>query len=128
MDERLGTIDRNREPARQPLDQEDELVAEDEVEFESTMRAEIRRRVDAARAGNVSAELQEVLDEMDRIRLEPSEDPHEMDEDEDEDMDPAELEAAWAEEISRRVEEIRSGTVKTYAAEDVIAALELRYG
>jgi putative addiction module component (TIGR02574 family) len=47
---------------------------------------------------------------------------------EDEDEDPAEVEAAWAEEIKRRVDEIRNGTVETYDAEEVMAELRARYG
>ncbi len=44
------------------------------------------------------------------------------------DEDPAEVEAAWAEEIKRRVDEIRNGTAETYALEDVLAEMEARYG
>jgi hypothetical protein len=48
--------------------------------------------------------------------------------DDDVDEDPADVEAAWAEEIKRRVDEIRSGTAETYALEDVLAEMEERYG
>jgi hypothetical protein len=41
--------------------------------------------------------------------------------------DPADVEAAWAEEIKRRVDEIRNGTAETYALEDVLAEMEKRY-
>lgn len=44
------------------------------------------------------------------------------------DEDPADVEAAWAEEIKRRVDEIRDGTAETYALEDVLAEMEERYG
>lgn len=44
------------------------------------------------------------------------------------DEDPAEVEAAWAEEIRQRVEEIRNGTAETYSAEEVMADLRARYG
>jgi putative addiction module component (TIGR02574 family) len=47
---------------------------------------------------------------------------------EEEDEDPAEVEAAWAEEIQRRVEEIRNGTVETIPADEVMAELGARYG
>lgn len=47
---------------------------------------------------------------------------------EDEDEDPAEVEAAWAEEIQRRVEEIRNGTVELIPADEVMAELRARYG
>jgi putative addiction module component (TIGR02574 family) len=47
---------------------------------------------------------------------------------EDEDEDPAEVEAAWAEEIERRVEEIRDGTVQTIPADVVMAELRARFG
>lgn len=48
--------------------------------------------------------------------------------DEDDDEDPAEVEAAWAEEIGRRVEEIRNGTVETIPADVVMAELRARFG
>lgn len=47
---------------------------------------------------------------------------------EDEDEYPAEVEAAWAEEIQRRVEEIRNGTVELIPADEVMAELRERYG
>lgn len=48
-------------------------------------------------------------------------------EDEDED-DPAAVEAAWADEIESRVDDIRAGTAVTYDAEEVFAELRARYG
>lgn len=48
-------------------------------------------------------------------------------EDEDED-DPAAVEAAWADEIKSRVDDIRAGTVETYDAEEVMAELRARFG
>jgi hypothetical protein len=48
--------------------------------------------------------------------------------DDQDDGDPAELGAAWAAEIERRVAEIRNGTAETYALEDVLAEMEERYG
>ena len=48
--------------------------------------------------------------------------------DEDDDDDPAEVEAAWAGEIERRVEEIRNGTVQTIPADVVMAELRARFG
>lgn len=45
----------------------------------------------------------------------------------DEDADPAATEAAWAEEIERRVREIRDGTAELYDLEDVLAEMEERY-
>ena len=48
--------------------------------------------------------------------------------DDDDDEDPVEVEAAWAEEIERRVEEIRNGTVKTIPADVVVAELRARFG
>jgi hypothetical protein len=39
----------------------------------------------------------------------------------------ADAEAAWAEEIKRRVDEIRNGTAETYALEDVLAEMEECY-
>lgn len=45
-----------------------------------------------------------------------------------EEEDAAEVEAAWADEIKRRVDEIRNGTAETYPLEDVLAEMEERYG
>jgi hypothetical protein len=85
----------------------------------------IQRRVEGIRNGTGHwPELEEVLAELDRCEAEFMDD---SDEDDDDD-DPAEVEAAWASEIQRRVDEIRGGTAKTYAAEDVIAAMRLRFG
>jgi putative addiction module component (TIGR02574 family) len=39
-----------------------------------------------------------------------------------------EVEAEWAAEIKRRVDEIRDGTAVTYDIEDVLAAMRARYG
>jgi putative addiction module component (TIGR02574 family) len=47
---------------------------------------------------------------------------------EDDDEDPADVEAAWEEEIGRRVEEIRNGTVQTIPADVVMAELRARFG
>lgn len=47
---------------------------------------------------------------------------------EEDDEDPAEVEAAWAEEIKRRVDEIRSGAVEGIDADEVMAELRARYG
>ncbi|HEY0015896.1 MAG TPA: addiction module protein [Longimicrobium sp.] len=49
-------------------------------------------------------------------------------EEDDEDEDPAEGEAAWAEEIKQRIEEIRNGTVETIPAEEVMAEMRARFG
>jgi putative addiction module component (TIGR02574 family) len=49
-------------------------------------------------------------------------------EEDDEDEDPAEVEAAWAEEIKQRIEEIRNGTVETIPAEEVMAEMRARFG
>lgn len=48
--------------------------------------------------------------------------------DEGDEEDPAEVEAAWAEEIKRRVEEIRNGTVETIPADEVFAEMRARFG
>ena len=48
--------------------------------------------------------------------------------DEEDDEDPAEVEAAWAEEIKRRIDEIRSGAVETIPADEVMAELRARFG
>lgn len=89
--------------------------------------AAIQARVEGIRNGTGHCpELEELLAEQDRRRIDSL--ASELYEEDDEDGDPAEVEAAWAEEIQRRVEEIRAGTAKTYAAEDVFAALRLRFG
>lgn len=102
--------------------QDEECLAE----LEAAWRASIQARVDGIRSGTGNwRELKEVLAELDRIQAElVEEDP----DDGAEDDDPVEVEAAWAAEIERRVNEIRNGTAKTYAAEDVIAAMRLRFG
>lgn len=53
---------------------------------------------------------------------------HEMpDRVDDDDADGAATEAAWAEEIERRVREVRDGTAELYDLEDVLAEMEERY-
>lgn len=47
---------------------------------------------------------------------------------EDADEDPAQVEAAWAEEIKQRIEEIRTGAVELIPADEVMAELRARYG
>lgn len=44
----------------------------------------------------------------------------------EENLSPAEIEAAWDQEISRRVEEIDSGKVKLIPAEEVFAKIQAR--
>lgn len=46
----------------------------------------------------------------------------------DDDEDTGAVDAAWAKEIQHRVAEIRDGITPTYAAEDVIAAMRIRFG
>jgi hypothetical protein len=107
----------------------DGMADDDTGDAKPSLFAEaIARRVDEIRNGApLSAEEQEVLDEMDRAAAEPDGDLFD-DLDDGEDEDPAEVEAAWADEIAQRAAEIRDGTAKTYAAEDVMVALTLRYG
>jgi hypothetical protein len=105
---------------------EDFWEVEDVAEFKAGWETAIQARVDGIRNGTGHwPELKELLAEQDR-RVESL--ASELYEEDDEDGDPAEVEVAWAEEIQRRVEEIRAGTAKTYAAEDVFAALRLRFG
>ena len=102
-------------------------AGEDSSDVELAWENEIRKRVDDIRNGTgYWPDVEDTLAELDRIRAEGPWDP--ADDGEEDDDDPAEVEAAWAEEIQRRIEEIRSGTAKTYAAEDVFAALRLRFG
>ena len=44
----------------------------------------------------------------------------------EENLAPAEIEAAWDQEISRRLEEIASGKVKLIPAEEVFAKIQAR--
>jgi putative addiction module component (TIGR02574 family) len=43
-----------------------------------------------------------------------------------ENLSPAEIETAWSQEISRRLEEIDSGNVKLVPAEEVFAKIQAR--
>jgi hypothetical protein len=86
---------------------------------------EIRRRVNQIRSGTAGRDLQEVVAELDRCEAEFAGSP--MDDAGEDPDDPAEV-AAWEDEIGERLKEIREGTVKTYAAEDVMAALRARFG
>lgn len=99
---------------------------EDVAEFEAGWKAAVQARVDGIRNGTGDwSELKEVLAELDQLEAELAD---EALDDPDEDADLAEHEQEWAAEIERRVNEIRDGTAKTYAAEDVVAALRLRFG
>lgn len=51
-----------------------------------------------------------------------------LEEEDEESDDSAEIEATWADEIADRLKEFREGTARTYAVEDVLAALEARFG
>ncbi|HYW13923.1 MAG TPA: addiction module protein [Longimicrobium sp.] len=96
---------------------------EDAADVAAALRTAIERRVDGIRNGTGHwPELEEVLAELDLCEAELVDDA-----DDNGDDDPAEAEAAWAAEIQLRVDEIRSGKTKTYAAEDVIAAMRLRF-
>jgi ATP-dependent exoDNAse (exonuclease V) beta subunit len=113
----------------QPAEKMRDDTDDDLADVARAWERDIRQRVDDIRNGTGHwPVVEELLAELDQY-MDEAETDEEDDEDEDEDEDdPAEVEAAWAEEIQRRVEEIRSGTVKTYAAEDVFAALRLRFG
>lgn len=87
---------------------------------------EIRRRVNQIRSGTAGRDLQEVVAELDRFEAEI--DGNLMDDVGEDPDDPAGVAAAWEDEIGERLKEIREGTVKTYAAEDVLAALRARFG
>jgi hypothetical protein len=109
----------------QPAEKMRDDTQDDLADVALAWERDVRQRVNDIRNGTGHwPVVEELLAEMDQYIADA-----EIDEDDDEDDDdPAEVEAAWAEEIQRRVEEIRSGTVKTYAAEDVFAALRLRFG
>lgn len=87
---------------------------------------EIRRRVEEIRSGPARQELQEVLAELERYEAEIG--APEWEASEGTVDDPTELESAWGDEIQARIQEIEEGTVPTYAAEDVMAALRARFG
>ena len=72
--------------------------------------------------------LQLPPDEKERIARALYESLADEDDEDDEDEDPAEVEAAWADEIQRRVEEIRNGTVETIPADEVFAEMRARFG
>lgn len=93
---------------------------------QETWAEQIDRRVHDIRSGTARRELREVLAELDRYEAELGE--MELDELDCEPDDLAELESAWADEIQTRIQEIEEGTVPTYAAEDVMAALRARFG
>jgi hypothetical protein len=101
----------------------------DDADLSATRKVwdeEIERRVEQLRNGTAGHELLEVLAELDRCDAELLE--LGSDELEDDADDPAEIEAAWADEIETRIREMQEGTVPTYAAEDVLAVLHFRYG
>ena len=103
------------------LDDED---YEDFAAAEAAWDVEITRRVEQIRRGTNLFDFSDVLAELERLEagiLEPMDDFGDA-------VDPAKIEAAWADEIKRRVDEIRAGTAETYAAEDVMAALRFRFG
>lgn len=107
-----------------PLEMLDAPSGEDPGDVAAAFAEAVERRVDGIRNGTGHwPELEEVLAELDRCEAELTDDADDAD-----DEDPAEIEAAWALEIQRRVDEVRSGEAKTYAAEDVIAAMRLRFG
>jgi hypothetical protein len=113
-----------------------EVVREPEIHSDTRMTSsadldaewdeEIRLRVEQIRNGTAGPDLLEVMAELDRCEAEHGDEF--LDDVEDESGDPAEIEAAWADEIAERVRELREGTVKTYAAEDVMAVLRSRFG
>ncbi len=107
-----------------PVEMLDAVSDEDPAEVEAAFTEAVERRVKDIRNGTGHwPELEEVLAELEQCEAELMDDADDAD-----DEDPAEVEAAWALEIERRVDEIRSGEAKTYAAEDVIAAMRLRFG
>jgi hypothetical protein len=99
---------------------------DDPAEAETAWAAEIDRRVAEIRNGAAKSRAEdEVLAELEGLDAawagHPLDDPADAE-------DAAEVELAWEEEIERRLHEIRSGTANTYAAEDVLVALRLRFG
>jgi hypothetical protein len=103
-----------------------EAVPRDETmaELDAAWADEIQRRVEEIRNGDVTPELAEVIAELARLEAELEGDI----DGEDAEDDPVEVAASWADEIAARIAEIDDGTVKTYAAEDVMAALRVRFG
>lgn len=106
----------------------DESGDEDLAEAETAWAAEIDRRVAEIRNGAAkSSGEEEVLAELAGLDTAWAAE-HPVYDSADDDDDPAELELAWEEEMKRRLHEIHSGTSNTYAAEDVLVALRLRFG
>lgn len=106
---------------------DDDELGDDPAAAETAWAEEIQRRVEQIRNGMVATPaLQEVLAELEeRFDAEAA---YEATSDVHADEEPAEVERAWAEEIERRIEEVRAETERTYAAEDVMAALRARFG
>ena len=108
----------------QPAEKMPDDLDDDLADVALVWEREVRQRVDDIRNGTGHwPNVEELLAELDQYLAEDWDG-----EDDNDDDDPAEVEAAWAEEIERRVNEIRSGTAITYPAEDVFAALRLRFG
>ena len=100
----------------------------DPVATEAAWAEEIGRRVQEIRDGTAELyDLEDVLAEMEE-RYEAEIDDAALSSADDDLADPADVEAAWAEEIKQRIDEVSAGTVRTYAAEDVMAVLRLRLG
>lgn len=100
-----------------------DTVMESAAAIQAEWDEDIRLRVEQIRNGTAGPDLQEVIAELDRCDAEFGDLAAD-----DEDGDLADLEAAWSNEIEERLREIRDGTVRTYAAEDVMAALRARFG
>lgn len=99
---------------------------EDLLAAKAEWAEEIRRRVNQIRSGTAGRDLQEVMAELDRCEAEF--DGRLMDDADEDPDDSTEVAAAWEDEIGERLKEIREGTITTYAAEDVMAALWARFG
>jgi hypothetical protein len=130
--ERSATVDAHPHPERLVEELAEKMrddTDDDLADVTLAWERDIRQRVNGIRNGTGHwPVVEELLAEMDQFEAELDAEDLDDGDDDDEDADPAEVEAAWAEEIQRRVEEVRSGTAKTYAAEDVFAALRLRFG
>lgn len=112
---------------RVPVESRERRCADEELATAKAAWAEeIRRRVNQIRSGTASRDLQEVMAELDQCEAELGNGL--VDDAGENSDDPTEVAAAWEDEIGERLKEIREGTVTTYAAEDVMAALWARFG
>jgi hypothetical protein len=127
----MGPIEKlSEEMSELPREVVDGIDADDAdlAANEAAWAQEIGWRVQEIRDGTAELyDLEDVLAEMEE-RYEAEIDDAALSSADDDLADPVDVEAAWAEEIKQRIDEVSAGTVRTCAAEDVMAVLRLRFG